>query len=145
MAKKSGHWKDIGPWLHQVLGLKDWVKQRKVFILPPLKPFRFISFPSQKFGGPTVCSCFHTQKCHVPFLSHIADSLWAKDSFDTGEIKNAAPVNVEPKSDFRSYRAQYRMSSEAEQELSEINDSLLQKGAISQCVHIHLYLALCSP
>lgn len=50
---------------------------------------------------------------------------------DIGCMKNTAPLLVEPRSNYRSNRPQYPRSNKAERGLSEITDSLLQKGVIS--------------
>ena len=43
-------------------------------------------------------------------LADVPTKLWAKHKYDVGLMKNAAPLIVKPKSDYRPYRTQYPLN-----------------------------------
>lgn len=66
-------------------------------------------------------------------LSGIPETLWAKDKFDIGRIKNATPLVITPKTQHRPYRSQYPLSKEAVEGISKVHAALVEKGAIVPC------------
>ena len=142
---KSGQWNDIGPWLNLVLQTNDWEQvSAETMFSPSMQTYstplnvncmmtRTSTKTKTKQGLDTLMLLESTPEQLSPLLDQVPDSVWAKDKFDIGRIKNAKPVVVNPKSTYRPYRAQYPLSKDAEEGIAEVHASLVERGAIVEC------------
>ena len=68
-----------------------------------------------------------------PLLSDLPETLWAKDKYDVGLIRNCDPVEINPKSDYRPCKQQYPLRQEAVEGICPVFESFLQAGVIVPC------------
>ena len=67
-----------------------------------------------------------------PILSKVPKTLWAVDKFDVGLVKNAEPVVITPKSDYRPCQKQYPLKQEAIDGVTPVFEALCKAGVIVQ-------------
>lgn len=68
-----------------------------------------------------------------PQLTDVPTILWAKHKYDVGLMKNAAPLIVTPKSDYRPCKKQYPLSPKAIEGVTPVFESLIDQGIVVAC------------
>ena len=61
-----------------------------------------------------------------PRLAEVPPTLWAKNKYDVGCIRNVEPLVVTPKSTYRPKQPQYRLRQEAIDGITPVFNSLLE-------------------
>lgn len=74
-----------------------------------------------------------TEAAAIPALPEDPKTLWAQGKHDVGLIKNAEPVVITPKSDYRPYHKQYPLKHEAIDGITPEFESLRNAGVIVPC------------
>ena len=65
-----------------------------------------------------------------PVLNGVPEQLWSTHKYDVGLIKDATPMVVVPKSDYRPNKRQYPLRPDAEEGMAPIIEQLLKDGII---------------
>ena len=68
-----------------------------------------------------------------PLLSDLPETLWAKDKYDVGLLRNCDPVKITPKSDYRPCKQQYPLRQEAVEGIRPVFESFLPADVIVPC------------
>jgi len=136
VGKKGSSWAEVGVWLTEQVEKGGWTwndegnyqNDAGVRAYPTM----------QKVTVHRLCSeerKFIPDKIDNDFdlLSGIPETLWAKDKFDIGQVKNAMPPVITPKTQYRPFRSQYPLSKEAVEGISKVHAALVEKGAIVPC------------
>ncbi|XP_062248239.1 uncharacterized protein LOC133956894 [Platichthys flesus] len=138
-------WQDLGPFVRSCQAAVDWQPTTRpdVMYSPSLSAFDLKM-------SPTLCCpatrSFVVTENHLhsyamlsspsdisPLLSDLPETLWAKDKYDVGLIRNCDPVKITPKSDYRPCKQQYPLRQEAVEGIRPVFESFLQAGVIVPC------------
>ena len=79
------------------------------------------------------CLFTETELAQVLGLQKVPATLWAKGPYDVGLIRNAEPVVITPKSDYRPCQQQYLLRAEAEEGITPVFESLCTANVIVPC------------
>uniref|UniRef100_A0A8P4FYC4 ribonuclease H n=1 Tax=Dicentrarchus labrax TaxID=13489 RepID=A0A8P4FYC4_DICLA len=93
---------------------------------------RTVELLENKPRGSSVYTVMTTESMPAE-LTQVPDCLWAKHKYDVGLMKNATPLVIHPKSDYRPCLKQYPLKQEAIDGITPVFKSLLKAGIIVPC------------
>ncbi|XP_060786778.1 uncharacterized protein LOC132892516 [Neoarius graeffei] len=132
---RAAHWKDVGKWVKKCAANdNEWsrtedpsvlvcqrlgVYKQSQAVCVHVKRSVILATDDQGPGDPSHSGLFVSVSTGItpaevhPKLAGVPNSVWAKGKHDVGLIKNAEPVVITPKSDFRPRQTQYPLKPEA--------------------------------
>ncbi|XDV27176.1 hypothetical protein PO909_030751 [Leuciscus waleckii] len=137
VGKKGGSsWAEVGVWLTEQMESGGWTWHDEGYYQNDAGVRAYSAM--QKVTVHRLCS--EERKCipdkidnNFDLLSGIPETLWAKDKYDIGQIKNAMPFVITPMTQHRPFRPQYPLSKEAVEGISKVHAALVEKSAIVPC------------
>ncbi|XP_060797925.1 uncharacterized protein LOC132899889 isoform X2 [Neoarius graeffei] len=132
---RATHWKDVGKWVKKCAANgNEWSQTEDFSVLfcqrlgvykqshamcVHVKRSVILATDDRDPGDPGHSGLFVSVSTGItpaevhPKLAGVPNSVWAKGKHDVGLIKNAEPVVITPKSDFRPRQTQYPLKPEA--------------------------------
>ncbi|XP_060786601.1 uncharacterized protein LOC132892291 [Neoarius graeffei] len=132
---RAAHWRDVGKWVKKCAANdNEWsrtedpsvlfcqrlgVYKQSQAVCVHVKRSVILATDDQGPGDPSRSGLFVSVSTGItpaevhPKLAGVPNSVWAKGKHDVGLIKNAEPVVITPKSDFRPRQTQYPLKPEA--------------------------------
>lgn len=148
-------WEEMGPFVKNCTQATDWTETciediqycarlqsyKKHFSadVHSMRSVTLISDDQEELTHSFICMSIEEAQTH-PLLSQIPITLWAKGKNDVGLVKNAEPVIITPKSDYRPCQKQYPLRQEAIDGITPVFEALRAAGVIVPC-----QIPVCTP
>ncbi|XP_035515190.1 uncharacterized protein LOC118326328, partial [Morone saxatilis] len=138
-------WQDLGPWVRGKHGCSDFCRTGdprteysetgdvyRTAVTSTVRVKRTVELLENIPRGSSVYTLMTAESMPAE-LSQVPDCLWAKHKYDVGLMKDATPLVIHPKSDYRPCLKQYPLKQEAIDGITPVFESLLKAGIIVPC------------